>query len=239
MKPLARCTDPRPQTTADYFKSRQFFYWFADPFMLQHTHLPRSFYNRNTLQVARDLLGKRLIIIEDGKRIGGLIVEAEAYRGQEDLGCHAKAGRTPRTQVMYGAPGHAYVYFTYGMHWMLNFVCEKKGFPGAVLIRAIMPTEGVQVIASRRGSQPRKHWTDGPAKLCQALGIDGGFNAADLCAPDASLFVESADPVPDQAVTTGPRVGFNNVPEPWLSIPWRYRAAPGYLSSESQETIDW
>ena len=76
------------------------------------------------MQVARDLLGKRLVKIENGQRIGGLISEAEAYRGEEDQGCHAKAGRTPRTEVMYGPPGHAYVYFTYGVHWMLNAVCE-------------------------------------------------------------------------------------------------------------------
>lgn len=204
---------------------------------MEHTPLQRSFYNRDTLQVARDLLGKRLVKIEDGKRIGGLIVEAEAYRGEEDQGCHAKAGRTPRTAVMYGAPGHAYVYFTYGQHWMLNTVCEQEGFPAAVLIRAILPTEGIQVIASRRGSQPRRLWTDGPAKLCQALAIDRNFNAADLCAPGALLFIEDAEPVPDLAVTTGPRVGFNNVPEPWLSMPWRFRVAPEYFDPMGPEAV--
>ena len=197
--------------------------------MMENTRLHRSFFNRNTLQVARDLLGKRLVKIENGVRIGGLIREAEAYRGEEDQGCHAKAGRTPRTQVMYGPPGHAYVYFTYGVHWMLNAVCEGEGFPAAVLIRAIWPTEGEEVIAARRGSQPRKHWTDGPAKLCQALAIDGSFNTTDLCAPEAALFIEDGKPVPDQAVTTGPRVGFNNVPEPWLSMPWRFLVAPEYF----------
>lgn len=196
---------------------------------MKYNPLTREFYNRNTLQVARNLLGKRLVKIENGVRIGGLIVEAEAYRGEEDLGCHAKAGRTPRTEVMYGEPGHAYVYFTYGMHWMLNAVCEQKGYPAAVLIRAILPTDGIPVIASRRNSQPRKFWTNGPAKLCKALAIDGNFNAADLCAPGSNLYIEQADPVPDFAVTTGPRVGFNNVPEPWLSIPWRFRVVPGFL----------
>ena len=204
---------------------------------MEHTPLQRSFYNRDTLQVARDLLGKRLVKTEDGKRIGGLIVEAEAYRGEEDQGCHAKAGRTPRTAVMYGAPGHAYVYFTYGQHWMLNAVSEAEGFPAAVLIRAILPTEGIQVISSRRGSQPRRLWTDGPAKLCQALAIDRIFNAADLCAPGALLFIEDAEPVPDLAVTTGPRVGFNNVPEPWLSMPWRFRVAPEYFDPMGPEAV--
>lgn len=196
---------------------------------MEYTRLQHDFFNRNTLQVARDLLGKRLIKIENGRRIGGLISEAEAYRGEEDQGCHAKAGRTRRTQVMYGPPGHAYVYFTYGVHWMLNTVCELEGFPAAVLIRAIWPTQGVQVIAVRRNPQPRKVWTDGPAKICQALAIDGSFNAADLCAQDAILFIEDAEPVPEQVVTTGPRVGFNNVPEPWLSMPWRYRILPEYF----------
>lgn len=197
--------------------------------MTKRNNLPRSFFNRNTIKVARDLLGQRLVKVEKGRRISGLISEAEAYRGEEDQGCHAKAGLTPRTQVMYGPPGHAYVYFTYGMHWMLNAVCEGEGFPAAVLIRAIWPMEGVQVIATRRGSQPRRHWTDGPAKLCQALAIDGDFNAVDLCVPDGIVFFEQEESVPDHSVTSGPRVGLNNVPEPWKSKPWRFRIKTEYF----------
>jgi DNA-3-methyladenine glycosylase len=126
---------------------------------------------------------------------------------------------------MYGPAGHAYVYFTYGMHWMLNFVTEAEAFPAAVLIRAILPTEGLDVIASRRDGQPFERWTDGPAKLCRALGIDGRQHGLDLCGPQTELFVEPGplgEPVPDLAVTIGPRVGLNNVPEPWKSVPWRY-----------------
>ena len=184
--------------------------------------LPRDFYARLTLQVARELLGTRLVRIEAGKRIAGGIIETEAYRGEEDLGCHARTGLTPRTQVMYGPAGHAYVYFTYGMHWMLNFVTEAEGFPAAVLIRAILPSEGLENIAARRDSQPPEHWTDGPAKICQALAIDGNFNGADLCMPGSTLFVEPGLPISDLSVTISPRVGLNSVPEPWKSIPWRY-----------------
>jgi DNA-3-methyladenine glycosylase len=192
--------------------------------MLMSTRLPREFFDRPALQVAREVLGMRLVRVEEeGLRLAGTIVEAEAYRGQEDLGCHAKAGLTPRTRVMFGPPGHAYVYFTYGMHWMLNFVVEAEGYPAAVLIRAIRPTEGVEVIAARRDGQPPERWTDGPGKICQALNIGRDLNGADLCAPDSVLFVEFGDPISDSSVTTGPRVGLNTVPEPWKSKPWRFR----------------
>ena len=193
--------------------------------MKANTNLTRAFYDRPALQVARDLLGMRLVRYEDGKRVGGIILETEAYRGEEDLGCHCKAGRTPRTTVMYGEPGHAYVYFTYGMHWMLNFVVESEGFPAAILIRAIFPTEGLDLIEARRGSQPAKRWTDGPAKICQALQIDKSFNGADLCDPTSQLLVEAGQPILDASVTTGPRVGLNKVPEPWKSVPWRFLVA--------------
>ena len=187
--------------------------------------LERDFYNRPALQVARELLGMRLVRSEDGRRVGGIILETEAYRGEEDLGCHCKAGRTPRTAVMYGQPGHVYVYFTYGMHWMLNFVVEQSGFPAAVLIRAILPDEGLDLIEARRGTQPRQLWTNGPAKICQALRIDKSFNGVDLCGTTGNLWVEAGQPIFDASVTTGPRVGLNKVPEPWKSIPWRFLAA--------------
>lgn len=185
--------------------------------------LERPFFSRSTLQVARELLGMRLVRQERDVRLVGVISEVEAYRGEEDQGCHARAGRTPRTRVMYGSPGHAYVYFTYGMHWMLNFVTEAEGYPAAVLIRAILPVEGLDVIAARRDGQPFVHWTDGPAKLCQALGIDRRHNGLDLCAPQSEIFVQVGESIPDSAVTIGPRVGLNNVPEPWKSIAWRFR----------------
>jgi DNA-3-methyladenine glycosylase len=191
--------------------------------MPDSSRLERDFFSKPTTQVARELLGARLVRMEDDLRLSGVIVETEAYRGEEDQGCHARAGLTPRTQVMYGAPGHAYIYFTYGMHWMLNFVTEEAGFPAAVLIRAVLPLEGQEVLAARRKGQPSHLWTNGPAKLCQAFGIRGELNGIDLCNAQAHIFVEHGQPIPDSSVTIGPRVGLNNVPEPWRSIPWRYR----------------
>ncbi len=180
--------------------------------------LPRAFYDRPTLTVARELLGARLVRILDGIKLVGLITETEAYIGEEDLGCHARAGRTPRTQVMYGPPGHAYVYFTYGNHWMLNAVTEAEGFPAAVLIRAIQPVEGVEVISARRNGRD----TFGPGKVCQALGIAKGENGADLTATGGGLWIEAGIPVAEGSVTIGPRVGLYSVPEPWKSKPWRF-----------------
>jgi len=188
--------------------------------------LPRAFFDRPTLQVARDLLGSRLVRLEDGRRVGGTIIETEAYIGEEDLGCHCRSGRTQRNAVMFGPPGHAYVYFTYGMHWMLNFVTEAEGQPAAVLIRAIRPIEGLELIADRRQPQKQAVWTDGPAKLCQALGIDRQLNGADLCDPRGELWVESGQAITDESVTIGPRVGLYSVPEPWKSVAWRFLVRP-------------
>jgi DNA-3-methyladenine glycosylase len=125
--------------------------------------------------VARELLGMRLVRQLDGLRLSGLILETEAYIGETDLGCHAKAGRTRRNAVMYGPPGHAYVYFTYGMHWMLNAVTGPEGFPAAVLLRAIQPLEGTERISLRRQGRDCL----GPARLTQALALDLAFNGAD------------------------------------------------------------
>jgi len=184
--------------------------------------LARRFFARPSLQVARELLGQRLVHEFEGVRLAGLITETEAYIGQTDLACHARFGLTPRSRVMFGPPGHAYVYFTYGMHWMLNIVTEPEGSPAAVLIRAIVPEDGLPVMQARRGPQvPLARLTDGPGKLAQALGIDKALNGADLCAPDAVLYIERARAVPETQVQTGPRIGLNQTPEPWKSIPWR------------------
>ena len=201
--------------------------------------LERAFFGRPTLVVARELLGQRLVRLDGGQRLAGLITETEAYVGQEDLACHARAGRTARTAVMFGPPGIAYVYFTYGMHWLLNVVTEVEGFPAAVLIRGMWPEAGEAAMRRRRGiaradrgnlrqpPTPLGRLTDGPAKLTQALRIDGGWNGHDLCGRGARLFVERAAPVREVQVVTGPRIGLNQTPEPWKSIAWNFRAWPG------------
>ena len=190
--------------------------------------LARSFYAQSTRQVARNLLGTRLGRIDqhngEARRISGIITETEAYCGEEDLGCHAKAGRTKRTEGLYGPPGFTDVYFTYGMHWLLCAVTRPEGQPEAVLIRAIEPDEGVHVIEERRGKQARKVWTDGPAKLTQALGIAGEHNGLDMTGHEAIIFVEAGEAIPGQQVSVGPRIGLFTVPEPWKSKPWRYLA---------------
>src|SRR5215203_1404519 len=180
--------------------------------------LPRDFYNRPTLTVARELIGARLVRILDGMKLVGLITETEAYISEKDLACHAKAGLTPRTAQMFGEPGYAYVYFTYGNHWMLNAVTEQKGFPAAVLIRAIQPIEGGEIMLERRQGRD----TFGPGKLTQAMGITKSENQADLTGTTSGLWIEAGVQVPNSRVTKGPRVGLNSTPEPWLSKPWRF-----------------
>ena len=185
--------------------------------------ISREFYDRAALAVARDLLGCRLVRIQNGQRLAGLIMETEAYQGEDDLGCHASAGKTPRTSVMYGPPGHAYVYFTYGMHWMLNAVTGPEDTPAAVLIRSIQPKEGTALMAENRPYNATKSgWTDGPAKLTQALKITEGFNTVDLCMKDNNLWIEPGEQIPDDHISQGARIGLNSVPEPWRSIPWRF-----------------
>ncbi len=170
------------------------------------------------MTVARELLGARLVRILDGVKLVGIITETEAYIGEEDLACHAKAGLTPRTAPMYGPAGHAYVYFTYGNHWMLNAVTEREGFPAAVLIRAIQPIEGVEVMMARRGGRD----TLGPGKLTQAMGITKSENQFNLTESGSGLWIEAGQIIPEKSVTKSPRVGLNKTPEPWLSKPWRF-----------------
>lgn len=185
--------------------------------------LPESFFDRDTVEVARDLIGKTLIRQERKTRISGVIIETEAYRGEEDLACHCRAGRTSRTEIMYGPAGRAYVYLIYGMYWLLNVVTEGVGNPGAVLIRSIEPLEGLEVIARRRVGQARRKWTDGPGKLCRALNIEGSFNGANICQSPGPLYIAQGRKIAPETIQTGPRVGLESVPEPWKSIAWRFK----------------
>ena len=188
----------------------------------QADFLPRSFFNRPTRTVARELLGCRLVRKLDDTLLAGAIVETEAYIGESDLACHARAGRTPRTQVMYGPPGFAYVYFTYGMHWMLNLVTEAEGFPAAVLIRALEPLEGIARMQELRGGKTLSQLASGPAKLTRALGIAREENGMDCCRPGSPLTLTRGEAVQSSSVAATPRIGLGQTPEPWLSKPWRF-----------------
>jgi len=183
--------------------------------------LKRAFFARDTLTVTRELMGQRLVRVLDGKRTSGRIVEVEAYIGEDDQASHARPGRTRRNAPMYGPPGHAYVYFIYGMHHCLNIVTEWEGYPAAVLVRALEPLEGVEAMRARRDGRPDVQLTSGPARLCQALDIDRRFDGADLCVPDALLFLEEDAPIPDGAVAASPRVGVRG-DEVAVTVPWRF-----------------
>jgi DNA-3-methyladenine glycosylase len=194
--------------------------------MSKNQLLQQGFYNRQVLKVARDLLGMRLVRNLDGKRLAGIILETEAYDGENDLACHAHVGKTQRNEIMFGPPGHAYIYFTYGMHWLLNCVTGREGYPAAVLIRAIQPVENIKIIANNRLPAKEKDWCNGPAKLTQALQIDKPLNGASLYSRQSQLFIEEGSPISDEYVQTLARVGIDSVAEPWRSKPWRFLATP-------------
>lgn len=184
--------------------------------------LPRNFYRRPVQIVARELLGKRLIRQIGNKRAAGFILEAEAYDGEQDQACHARSGKTRRNAMMYGEAGRTYVYFTYGMHWMLNCVSGEDGYPAAVLIRAILPVEGLDIMSRNRAGIKKSLWCDGPAKLTKALEITGELNGVDLCDPGSPLFIEEGIDILDNDIQISARIGIQSTPEPWLNMPWRF-----------------
>lgn len=185
--------------------------------------LDRDFYAQPATGVARALLGAVLVRQIDGQRLSGVIVETEAYTGLHDLASHGRKKRTVRNLPMWEAPGFAYVYLIYGMYWLLNVVCEPVDHPAAVLIRAIEPREGQDAIAANRPGRPPHEWTNGPGRLSLALNVTGDHNRADVTTPDAGLWIEAGDPVPDEQIHTGPRIGLGKyVGEPWLSMSWRW-----------------
>ncbi|MGN6473272.1 MAG: DNA-3-methyladenine glycosylase [Mycobacteriales bacterium] len=178
------------------------------------TTLPRSFYDRQVLEVARDLLGCVLRSDDVALRL----TEVEAYDGGNDPASHAFRGPTARNSVMFGPPGHAYVYFTYGMHFCMNVVCGPAGIASAVLLRAGEVIEGHNLVARRRAASKPRDFARGPARLCVALGIDRALNGADLAARRSPLRLEAGEAVADDAVMSGPRVGIAAAAD----RPWRF-----------------
>lgn len=172
--------------------------------------LPREFYLQDTTTVARELLGKRVVNLVNGLRVSGIITETEAYLGESDSACHASKGRTPRTEIMFGEGGHAYVYLCYGMHHMLNIVTGPHDKPEAVLIRALRPQENMDIMRiSRKTGGDDKHLADGPGKLCQALNIyRDTHNGLDLTTGE-TLWLEPCALVDPWQITTAPRIGID------------------------------
>src|SRR5262245_29595520 len=181
--------------------------------------LPRGFYDRPVLRVARDLLG--MLLVRDlgrGRRLTGRIVEVEAYDGERDRASHAFRGRTPRTEVMFGEPGHAYVYFIYGMHCCLNAVTGAEGTASAVLIRALAPVGGEKWMIA--GRSPAGRIASGPGRLTRAFGIDRKLNRTDLCAP-GPLYMARGEPVAARRIARGERIGVEYAGI-WARKPWRF-----------------
>ena len=174
--------------------------------------LSAAFFARSVHEVAPDLIGAMLLV--DG--VGGTIVEVEAY-DREDPASHGFRGRTARNASMFGPPGIAYVYRSYGIHWCLNLVCADQGEPEAVLVRALEPTRGLDAMSARRGVEPAQSLCSGPGRLCQALGIDASHNGLALDRPPFEL-----RPAPAAArVLRGPRIGITRAAD----LPWRFGLA--------------
>jgi DNA-3-methyladenine glycosylase len=186
--------------------------------------LPREFFDRPALTVAPELLGCVLLARSPDGVVAVALTEVEAYAGEADPASHAFRGQTPRTAVMFGEPGHAYVYFTYGMHFCVNLVCQPAGTAAAVLLRAGRVIEGTNLAAVRRGGTAGRKDNDlarGPARLCQGLGIDRGLNGIDVCDPASPLrLVASSDPGGPSVgqVDRGPRVGVSRAAD----VAWRF-----------------
>ena len=180
--------------------------------------LPHSFYEQKTIDVAKQLLGKYLVRKHpEGKTIGR-IVETEAYIGPQDLACHASRGRTARTEVMFGPAGRAYVYFIYGFYNMLNLVTEATNYPAAVLIRAVEPMDGIELMKTRRQNGSLRNLASGPGKLCQAFAVDRTLNGADLSGN--VLYVEDRSE-PAAKIRATPRIGVDYAGK-WKSKPYRF-----------------
>ena len=183
------------------------------------TPFPQSFYLQDTRTVAKALLGQEVVRrLPTGETLAGIIVETEAYL-TDDPACHAYRGQTPRNAAMFGPPGQAYVYFTYGLHMMFNLVCAPQGIAEAVLIRALEPTEGIDLMRQNRGGMAEtRQLTNGPGKLAQALALTRlDHNEADLTNPNGELFIRPRTAPPFELVETT-RIGITR----GVELPWRY-----------------
>lgn len=174
--------------------------------------LPRSYFNRPTLKVARSLMGKYVVRQTEQGAMTGLIVEVEAYVGPHDLACHASRGRTRRTDVLFGPPGIAYVYLIYGMYHCLNVVTEREGFPAAILIRAVEHRDAPSTLI------------DGPGRVCRAFHIDLSWNRWDLTLGEGLWLEDHGERITDADVLTAPRIGVDYAGE-WAAKPFRFRLA--------------
>ncbi|KXK04257.1 MAG: DNA-3-methyladenine glycosylase [Acidobacteria bacterium OLB17] len=184
--------------------------------------LPRKFYSRkDTARIARELLGKLLVVESDEGRVSGMIVETEAYLGEADRAAHSYGGRrTPRNEVMYGRAGFVYVFFVYGMYFQFNCVTGRSGVPHAILIRGIEPIEGVEIMQRRRPKARKlSEIASGPGKLCIAMGIDRSFNGADLLGKN--VFIEKFRRIDDADIETGRRIGIDYAGED-AALPLRF-----------------
>ncbi len=184
--------------------------------------LPREFYLRtDVLAVARELLGKLLVVpAPDGTRVSGVIVETEAYRGPLDRASHAYGGRrTKRTETMYCLGGTVYIFLVYGMYNQFNVVTNVEGVPHAVLIRALQPAEGIELMRRRRHGQPDHNLTNGPGKLCMALGIDRKLDREDLL--ENRVWLEPGQKISSRKIASGSRIGIDYA-EDWVDKPWRF-----------------
>ncbi len=186
--------------------------------------LKRAFYERDTIIIAHELLGMRFVRNSKEGTSAGIIVEAEAYIGPHDAASHAYRGRTGRNDVMFGPGGYAYVYFIYGMHYCFNIVTQKAGFPAAVLVRALEPVEGIDLMARRRqipqiNNKAMVNLTNGPAKLCEAMGIDKSLNGADLCGDE--LYITAPEKPASFNIITTPRINIDYAGEA-IEYPWRF-----------------
>jgi DNA-3-methyladenine glycosylase len=187
--------------------------------------LPRTFFARSPVTVARELLGMTLVHESPDGLVAGRLVETEAYDGPDDRASHARFGRTSRTAPMFGPAGHAYVFLVYGLHECLNVVTGTAGEPGAVLLRAAAPLVGLDLMRRRRGRphEPDARLAAGPGRLGVAFAVGRRFSGADLLDGPLRIVSAIAEPgEPRRTIVAGPRIGVAYAGEPWTSVPWRF-----------------